>query len=116
MTRNAARGLRNRWLILPSLFQVFGRQDYGLTTDCGGRRPKSAKARNRGGRAASRRKGLLFFCDAEMTQLALSFSYCGAATCLEFGEDRKSPAGQQTDANDPLPTFATAIDSLVIEP
>jgi hypothetical protein len=28
--------------------QVFGRRDYGLTTDCGGRRPKSAKARSRG--------------------------------------------------------------------
>jgi hypothetical protein len=28
--------------------QVFGRRDDGLTTDCGGRRPKSAKARSRG--------------------------------------------------------------------
>ena len=28
--------------------QVFGCRDYGLTTDCGGRRPKSAKARSRG--------------------------------------------------------------------
>jgi hypothetical protein len=28
--------------------QVFGRRDDGLTTHCGGRRPKSAKARNRG--------------------------------------------------------------------
>ena len=29
--------------------QVFGRRDDGLTTRRGGRRPKSAKARNRGG-------------------------------------------------------------------
>jgi hypothetical protein len=28
--------------------QVFGRRDDGLTTDCGGRRPKSAKARSHG--------------------------------------------------------------------
>jgi hypothetical protein len=28
--------------------QVFGRRDDGLTMDCGGRRPKSAKARSRG--------------------------------------------------------------------
>jgi len=28
--------------------QVFGCRDDGLTTRCGGRRPKSAKARNRG--------------------------------------------------------------------
>jgi len=28
--------------------QVFGRRDDDLTTDCGGRRPKSAKARSRG--------------------------------------------------------------------
>jgi hypothetical protein len=28
--------------------QVFGGRDYGLSTDCGGRRPKSAKARSRG--------------------------------------------------------------------
>jgi hypothetical protein len=30
------------------IVQVFGRRDDGLTTDCGGRRPKSAKARSRG--------------------------------------------------------------------
>ena len=35
-------------LAMSLIVQVFGRRDYGLTTDCGGRRPKSAKARSRG--------------------------------------------------------------------
>jgi hypothetical protein len=34
--------------LISGVVQVFGRRDYGLTTDCGGRRPKSAKARSRG--------------------------------------------------------------------
>jgi hypothetical protein len=34
--------------ITSAVVQVFGRRDDGLTTDCGGRRPKSAKARSRG--------------------------------------------------------------------
>jgi hypothetical protein len=35
-------------VIVSPIVQVFGRRDDGLTTDCGGRRPKSAKARSRG--------------------------------------------------------------------
>jgi hypothetical protein len=37
-------------LLTAALVQVFGRRDDGLSTCSGGRRPKSAKARNRGGR------------------------------------------------------------------
>jgi hypothetical protein len=33
---------------MSDVVQVFGRRDDGLATRCGGRRPKSAKARNRG--------------------------------------------------------------------
>jgi hypothetical protein len=32
---------------MSEIVQVFGRRDYGLTTDCGGRRPKSAKVAGR---------------------------------------------------------------------
>jgi len=35
-------------LVTSVIVQVFGRRDDGLTTRSGGRRPKSAKARNRG--------------------------------------------------------------------
>ena len=41
--------------------QVFGRRDYGLTTDCGGRRPKSAKARSRGQLGTGWQRALLGF-------------------------------------------------------
>jgi hypothetical protein len=34
--------------LMSVVVQVFGRRYDGLTTDCGGRRPKSAKARSRG--------------------------------------------------------------------
>jgi hypothetical protein len=44
----ALTGLTLEALTTSACVQVFGRRDDGLTMDCGGRRPKSAKARSRG--------------------------------------------------------------------